>query len=93
MIDGRMVRIEQQGRGGEIVITLPTCEWRWWWEFGGGDCLAFVHVPDDAQWESDPRLGGYPRKAFLTELGALIAARQCPGAQIVVGERFIEFHG
>jgi hypothetical protein len=93
MIDGRMVRIEQDGRGGAIVVTLPAGEMRWWWEFGGGDCLAFVHVPDGEQWESDPRLRAYPRAAFLAELGAHIAARQCPGARIVVGERFIEFYG
>ncbi len=90
-LSGR-IRIESQGRSGDIVITLPDGEVRFWWEFGGGDCIAMVRVPDPQQWKTQDPLKNYPRAAFLEAMAAEVSALQCPGATHTISEDFIEFY-
>jgi hypothetical protein len=86
------VRIESQGRSGDVVITLPGGDVRFWWEFGGGTCIAIVQVPDSQQWQRQALLHHYPRGAFLEALAAEVTALQCPGATNQISENFLEFH-
>ncbi|WP_159816168.1 hypothetical protein [Cyanobium sp. Copco_Reservoir_LC18] len=86
------VCIESQGRSGDVVITLPGGEVRFWWEFGGGTCIAIVQVPDPQQWEQQALLHPYPRVAFLEALAAELSALQCPAATHKISENVLEFH-
>ncbi len=86
------VRVESQGRSGDVVITLPDGDVRFWWEFGGGDCIAIVQVPDAQQWERQALLHPYPRVAFLEALAAEVSAQQCPGATHSISGTFIAFY-
>jgi hypothetical protein len=86
------VRIESQGRSGDVVITLPDGEVRFWWEFGGGDCIAMVRIPDQQQWKTIGLLRNYPRLEFLEALAADVSALQCPGATHTMSDTFIEFY-
>lgn len=88
----RRVRIESQGRSGDVVITLPGGEVRFWWEFGGGTCIAIVQVPDSQQWEQQALLHHDPRVAFLEALEAEVSALQCPGASHSISENCIAFY-
>ena len=86
------VRVTSQGRSGDVVITLPDGVVRFWWEFGGGTCIAIVHIPDAQQWHQQALLHPYPRVAFLEALAAEVSALQCPGATHKISENFLEFH-
>lgn len=86
------VRIESQGRSGAVVITVPDGEVRFWWEFGGGDCIAMVRIPDPQQWKQEHPLKNFPRLEFLEALAAEVSAQQCPGASHTISETFIEFY-
>jgi hypothetical protein len=86
------VRIESQGRAGDIFITLDGGEVSFWWEFGGGNCIAMIQVPDSQQWKKQPPLNQYPRVEFLEALAAEVSALQCPGATHTMSETFIAFY-
>ncbi|WP_216918192.1 hypothetical protein [Synechococcus sp. CCAP 1479/10] len=86
------VRVKSQGRSGDVVITLPDGDVRFWWEFGGGDCIAIVQVPDAQQWAKKATLHPYPRHEFLEALAAEVSAQQCPGATYSISETFIAFY-
>jgi hypothetical protein len=86
------VRIDSQGRSGDVVITLPDGEVLFWWEFGGGDCIAFVQIPNSQQWKLQHPLKNYPRLEFLEALAEEVSALQCPGATHTISENFIEFY-
>ncbi len=85
------VDITQDGRSGSVVVTLPGGTRSFWWEFGGGDCIAFVSVPSPAQWAADPLLATLPRESFLQSLGEEVARQQCVGARIVIDDASIAF--
>jgi hypothetical protein len=85
------VRVTSQGRSGDVVITLPDGDVRFWWEFGGGDCLVIIQVPDAQQWKQT-LLHHNPRHEFLEALAAEVTAQQCPGASHTISETFIAFY-
>jgi len=85
------VSIRQDGRSGDVVVTLPGGSRTFWWEFGGGSCIAFVSIPDPAQWAADRLLSALPREAFLRALANEVAAQQCAGARIEISDRAISF--
>lgn len=85
------VEVTQDGRSGSVVVTLPGGTRSFWWEFGGGACIAFVSVPSPAQWAADPLLAALPRQSLLQSLGAEVARQQCAGARIVVDDSSIAF--
>lgn len=83
--------ISQDGRGGNIVATTADGIHTFWWEFGGGDCIAFIDVPDESQWMQIPALAALPRAQFLENMARVVGNRQCPGASYRVGARSIEY--
>lgn len=84
--------ISQDGRGGNIIATLADGRTHsFWWEFGGGDCIAFVDVPDQSQWTRISALAQLPRAQFLEDMARTVGQRQCPGAHYRIGDRSIEY--
>ena len=78
------VEIEQEGRGGHVVAKLASGTHSFWWEFGGGDCVAVISVPTAAKWPDVPALAPHARDAFLLGLARIVGARQCPNARIEI---------
>ncbi|MEZ5355885.1 MAG: hypothetical protein R2762_24905 [Bryobacteraceae bacterium] len=39
-----------KGRDGEVVFSNDRTQFRMYYEFGGGDALALIHIPTEAQW-------------------------------------------
>ncbi len=85
------VSITQDGRSGSVVVSLSGGTRSFWWEFGGGDCVAYVSVPNPDQWAADALLKALPRASFLQSLGAEVARQQCAGARIVIDDTSIAF--
>lgn len=84
--------ISQDGRGGNIIATLADGKTHsFWWEFGGGDCIAFVDVPDQNQWLRISALAHLPRTQFLENMARAVGQRQCPGAHYRITDRSIEY--
>lgn len=85
------VTITQDGRSGDVKVVLPGGSRSFWWEFGGGSCIAFVSVPDAVRWAVDPLLAEQPREAFLRALADEVARQQCAGARVEIDDRAIAF--
>ena len=47
-----IVNIGQTGRGGTIHFIQGEKKVALYWEFGGGDTLALIFVPDEKTWEA-----------------------------------------
>lgn len=87
----RRFEITQDGRGGNIVARLASGSHAFWWEFGGGNCIAFVSVPTAEQWSHIPALAPHARDAFLQAMAEEVGRRQCPDATIIIGADSIVF--
>jgi hypothetical protein len=74
-----------------LLVVLDGGPHRFWWEFGGGDCIAIVTVPTPEEWTRIPALAAYPRDAFLDALAREIVRTQCPGARYAIESQSILF--
>jgi len=85
------VSVERRGRSGRVRVDVSGRVLFLDWEFGGGDCIAFVAAPDPHAWQGLEPHRIFEREAFLTWLAAVLAVRECPGARIEVGPSGIHF--
>jgi hypothetical protein len=85
------VTVDRRGRSGRVRVDLGGRELLFDWEFGGGDCIAFVVAPDPQEWQSLEPHRTLERESFRAWLAAELAARECPGARIEVGPSGIHF--
>lgn len=83
--------ISQDGRGGQVIARLDSGSHAFWWEFGGGNCIAFISVPTAEQWSRIPALAPHPRAALLQAMADNVRQRQCPGARAIIGVDSIVF--
>ena len=83
--------ITQDGRGGQVIARLDSGSHAFWWEFGGGNCVAFISVPTAEQWLGIPALAPHPRGALLQAMADDVGRRQCPGARAIIGADSIVF--
>lgn len=88
---GGQFEITQDGRGGQIIARLDGGSHAFWWEFGGGNCVAFISVPTVEQWPGIPTLAPHPRGEFLQAMADDVGRRQCPGARAIIGADSIVF--
>lgn len=70
------VRYEQEGRGGTVIFERGPTLLRFYWEFGGGDALALVFVPEAEQWEAQTGLPRAERLPILDFVATRILADQ-----------------
>ncbi len=71
--------IEEQGRSGTVIFQLGKTVCRFWYELAGGDALAFIDVPTEAQWEAHTKLPLAQREAILHFIGKRTVADKAPG--------------
>lgn len=88
---GGIFEITQDGRGGQVIARLASGSHAFWWEFGGGDCIAIISVPTEEQWTGIPALASYPREELLRAMAEDVGRRQCPGAQAIIDADSIVF--
>lgn len=83
------VTYEQQGRGGTVIFQRNTTVLRFGWEFGGGNALALVFIPDENQWEAHTGLPLSERLPVLDFIGSRIIADQGGRRYAVEGNALI----
>ncbi len=64
-----------------------------WWEFGGGDVVAFVNIPVEDEWENYTQIPLSERKSTLNFIGEQIVKDQLSGkGTYIIGQDVITFY-
>lgn len=82
------IRFVDQGRSGLIYFESSLGSFDMWWELGYG-ALAFIAVPDQAQWVSKTGIGLEHRRAILNFIGQETVAKQTHNGYFIVGDSVI----
>lgn len=84
----RTVTFSSYGREGEAVYREGTKELRFYMEFGGGDVVFFLNIPDDHVWKS----AGFD-ESEISEIISYVAEqtrdKQAPSCNYEIGDREI----
>jgi len=78
------IGVTQDGRSGEVNVELASGTHAFYWEIGGGTCVAYVSVPTAEEWPRVAALAPHPREVFLQALAREVGRRQCPTARYAI---------
>lgn len=84
----KQVTYFSEGRSGHILYKEDTGCLKMYYEFGGGDCVAIIFLPDDKEWGEFS--GGEKRNEVLTFIANQVIKDQAPNCSYRITERFIE---
>lgn len=93
----RRVAYDQQGRGGTVWYheqgDTGALRLGFGWEFGGGDCVAIVFVPEPERWEAFTGLALARRDDVLDHVARCVLRDQMSaGGRCVVEPGALTFH-
>jgi hypothetical protein len=81
---------QDMGRGGTIWFENDDTRFDMWWEFGTGDTLAFIDIPNKKLWESRTKLPLEQRDSILQFIAEQVAADQASGTnRYLIDDSFI----
>lgn len=88
----KRVTFTNDGRSGQIVYTDIRGAIEFYFEFGGGNCLAIVTVPDYEEWSAQTGRNALERASILNFVGSEIVRQQAPGGKYVITDEAIEVY-
>lgn len=80
-MDQPRVIITQEGRSGAVIYEEGGRRITGWWEFGGGDALAIVHMGDAAQWQQAHAWAVDRRAVILRSVADAVIRQKAPGCK------------
>ncbi|HMQ62010.1 MAG TPA: hypothetical protein PKE06_15155 [Flavilitoribacter sp.] len=78
---GATVAFSTSGRSGQVVYTGPEGSFAMYWEFGGGDVIAIIDIPNAATWEAQTRIPLEKRMDILHFIGRKTVEAQTTGGK------------
>lgn len=63
------VSFTQQGPSGQVIYTSAESRFSLYWEYGGGDVLVTISVPQEAEWEAYTKIPVAKRLDILNYIG------------------------
>jgi hypothetical protein len=81
------VSYESDGRCGHVRYRSRSADFRLYYEFGGGDCIASIQLPSTAEWTRQTGLPLARRDAVVAWIGQQVVRDQCRGKARVAVER------
>jgi hypothetical protein len=87
-------RIEYQGsfRAGTIIYTDNDTHIEFSHEMGGGNCMFYIDVPPDAQWEAQTKTPLPDKKEILEYVAKTVQAQQVSNCRFEIKEDTIHFY-
>jgi hypothetical protein len=79
-----------QGRAGIVEYHDENGTVRTDYEFGGGDCVAFIFVPSDTEWVSSWHRSPESKDAIMTVIAEEAIRQKAPNCYYRMSEKFIE---
>ena len=81
-----LVKVVERGRYGDLLVKINNDRFTFYWEFGGGDCVATINVPTPSEWGKSKTSRIYNRKLFLTALANEICRLKCNGCRYQIND-------
>lgn len=86
------VQYISQGRGGSVIYEDEQSQLRFYYEFGGGDCVSILFIPSPGEWEAATGRSLAERESILLFLAEQCRNDQVPGGYYKIKEEFIEWY-
>ncbi len=79
-----------QGRGGYVVYKDNISEINFYYEFGGGDCVAIIFIPEPAKWMQETKRPLSERDAIISFVASQATHDQVSNGHFKISDNYIE---
>jgi hypothetical protein len=73
------IEITQKGRSGEIIYGEEGGKISFYWEFGGGRCVAILYGPSEQEWTAAHPWARGRREAIFRRVGEYVVREKAGG--------------
>lgn len=87
-----MVRYDEQGRAGHVIFYREDKVVRFFFEFGGGNTLAYVDIPSPEEWTASTGFPMEDRAGILEYIAKDIIRVKAPGYTYEITKRAIRIY-
>lgn len=82
----RHIIYENSGRSGRVIYVEGETRIPFYYEIGGGECVAYIEIPSAEQWEVVTQTPLARREDIIQFMAASVHARQAPHCRIEIGD-------
>ena len=83
------VEISQEGRGGSVVYYEGSNAISCYWEFGGGDVVAFIHVGEPAEWRKKCAWAAERKPEIAERIAKEVIRQRAPTCRADIEDEYI----
>lgn len=76
---GAVAEYTQDGRGGKIYYAENDLSMEFYWEFGGGNAVVVIDIPEEKYWEAQTKTPLAERYGFLSRMTERVIQDKAPG--------------
>jgi hypothetical protein len=76
---GPVAEYTQDGRGGTIHYAEKDLSMEFYWEFGGGNAVVVIDIPEEKYWEAQTKKPLTERDGFLSRMAERVIQDKAPG--------------
>ncbi len=87
----RHIEYESSGRSGTVIYVEGETRIPFYYEIGGGDCVAWIDLPAIDKWESETKTPSDRREDIVQFTAASVHARQAPGCRVEISGNAIKY--
>lgn len=88
----RQLLYDNQGRGGSVIYRDHISDVRFYFEFGGGDCVAIIFIPADDEWEKETGRSVNERASIIRFVATQALHDQVSNGSFQISEQSIELY-
>lgn len=87
---GRKLEYKSNGRSGRVIYKDGQGDLEFYYEFGGGDCVAIIFIPSVNDWTVQTKRNLSERQAILTFIAEQTIKDQSPDSYYEISESYID---
>lgn len=84
------LQYSSEGRGGSVIYQDAVSTIRFYYEFGGGNCVAIIFIPGVATWVNETGRSLEERDAILQFVADRCLKDQVSSGYVTISDQFIE---
>lgn len=87
----RRIEYLSEGRTGYVIYIEGELQLRFYYEFGGGNCIAVIDIPATEQWEAHTKLPLSRRDDIIDFMATTVKNQQASGSRVKITDTAISF--
>lgn len=87
----RHIEYHSSGRSGTVLYVEGETRISFYYEFGGGDCVAWIDIPTTDQWEAQTKTPIHRREDIIEFIASRVNREQAPHCRVEISGNSISF--